>query len=73
MRQHLTGNDEDVNVDNFVEIGDFSSVFGRSFKKQDVNFVEKSIHGFWFTTRQNDPVNVKNRNTFDAQRQIVVY
>lgn len=24
MRQHLTGYDEGVNVDNFVEIGDFS-------------------------------------------------
>jgi len=46
MRQYLTGNDEDVNVDNFVEIGDFSSVFGGRFKKECVNFVEKSIHGF---------------------------
>lgn len=33
MRQRLTGYDEVVNVDNFVEIGDFSSVFGRAFPK----------------------------------------
>lgn len=28
MRQHLTGYDEGVNVDNFVEIGDFFADLG---------------------------------------------
>lgn len=42
----MTGNDGTVNVDNFVEIGDFSSVFGGGFKKHGVIFVEKSIYEF---------------------------
>lgn len=46
MRRRLTENDEAVNVDNFVEIGDFSSVFGRAFPNCGVKFVEKSIYGF---------------------------
>ena len=33
MRQRLTGNDEAVNVDNFVEIGDFFAVLIPFFKK----------------------------------------
>ena len=73
MRQHSTGNDELVNVDNFVEIGDFSSDFGRDFKKQDIIFVEKSIYGFQFMKRKIDSVNPGNGNAFDGEWQIVVY
>ena len=73
MRQHPTGNDESVNVDNFVEIGDFSSVFGRVSNKYGVNFVEKPIYGFQFMTKKNGLVNPENGNAFDGEWQIVVY
>ena len=46
MRQHLTGYDEGVNVDNFVEIGDFSPLFGIHVTSQVGKYVEKSIRGF---------------------------
>ena len=36
----------DVDVDNFVEIGDFSTLEGVFFKKKTTKFVEKSMHGF---------------------------
>ena len=60
-------------MDNFVEIGDFSSVFGGKFKKQDINFVEKSIYGFQLMRRKIHSVNPENGNAFDGEWQIVVY
>jgi len=44
-------------VDNFVEIGDFSVVFGSLLKILGVKIVEKSVYGFWFGKRQTYRVN----------------
>ena len=57
MVKDSTGNDEDVNVDNFVEIGDFSDIFGYLLKFWCAKMVEKSIHGFWFGEKQTCRVN----------------
>ncbi|MDE5718300.1 MAG: hypothetical protein K2I53_11945 [Lachnospiraceae bacterium] len=76
MVQSSTGNDDAVNVDNFVEIGDFSDIFGYLLKIWGAKMVEKSMNGFWFEKKQTNLVNrrrMRGHNIFDAEWQIVVY
>ncbi len=47
-------NDILVNVDNFVEIGDFFAIFIIKLKKIRLKPVEKSINGFWFIKKVLD-------------------